>query len=626
MRQTYRKPRADLGLGAFLLAKYTHMDLITTIKDRKQAAEDYLSKKRTAWEEYENIFNNKLYDAISEKTKSQVVDNKLSTMILDREARVMAQLATGKVKGISKNDEGAAKLMNLTLDKYILPNANAQYDFLTKLRMVDRYSNIYGNFFSLVDWDVKSNGYVGPDMWLLNIRDIFPQVGAVSLDDSDFVIVRSWKPLSHFKSLKKADGYQNLPEIIEKLEAMGDEKGGRADSDKSRRESSDYSSADTAKKSGYFEVLSMYERDRWVDFVPGADLVLREQKNPHDDGELPVLNKYSIPLLDDFMAMGDVERGKSLQYTLNSLWNLYLDSVKVSLFPPVLINKDRVADESSIKWSAAAKWLMRGSLSDAVQTLNLTPQGTSTFNNVYQVVTGSLLNLMGTTDTAVSKEVDPGFGKTPQALQMQSQRENARDNVDRFYMEQFVTKVYRKFVNLMGKKSSGKVQFRMFEEEIDELSKQYPELKEMYDEETGKLTVDKKSMGSITYDYEIVPGSTYAIDQKSQNNNLQSILSLALNPQSFQLIQGALDAEGKSLNVGELITRVITNSGIQDWDKIIVDKNKDPEALLNKDAQVFEQAMQQMAGMGGITGIPSQPPADMAPEGLTPLPAEMMNQ
>lgn len=601
------------------------MDLITTIKDRKQAAEDYLSKKRTVWEEYENIFTNKLYDSISEKTKSQVVDNKLSTMVLDREARVMAQLATGKVKGISKNDEGAAKLMNLTLDKYILPNANAQFDFLTKLRMVDRYSNIYGNFFTLVDWDVKQNGYVGPDMWLLNIRDIFPQVGAVSLDDSDFVIVRSWKSLSHFKSLKKADGYQNLPEIIRKLEEKSDEKGGRADEEKSRRESNDYSSADTAKKAGYFEVLSMYERDRWVDFVPGADLILREQKNPHDDGELPVLNKYSIPLLDDFMAMGDVERGKSLQYTLNSLWNLYLDSVKVSLFPPVLINKDRISDESSIKWSAAAKWMMRGTLSDAVQTLNLTPQGTNTFNNTYQVVTGALLNLMGTTDTAVSKDVDPGFGKTPQALEMQAQRENARDNVDRFYMEQFVTKVYRKFVNLMGKKSSGKVQFRMFEEEIDELAKQYPEIREMYDEETGKLTVDKSAMGSITYDYEIVSGSTYAVDQKSQNNNLQSILSLVMNPQAFQILQGALDSEGKSLNVGELFTRIISNSGIQDWDKIVVDKNKDPEALLNKDAQVFENAMQQMAGMGGIAGIPSAPP-DMAPEGLTPLPAEMMNQ
>jgi hypothetical protein len=49
------------------------------------------------------------------------------------------------------------------------------------------YSNIYGNMFSLIDWDVKPNGYVGPDVWMLNIRDVFPQVGAVSLEDSDML-------------------------------------------------------------------------------------------------------------------------------------------------------------------------------------------------------------------------------------------------------------------------------------------------------------------------------------------------------------------------------------------------------------------------------------------------------
>ena len=45
--------------------------------------------------------------------------------------------------------------------------------------------------------------------------------------------------------------------------------------------------------------------------------------NPHQNGELPVVCKYSIPLLTDIFGMGDFERGKSMQYTLNSLWNLY---------------------------------------------------------------------------------------------------------------------------------------------------------------------------------------------------------------------------------------------------------------------------------------------------------------
>src|SRR5690606_13722179 len=133
--------------------------------------------------------------------------------------------------------------------------------------------------------------------------------------------------------------------------------------------------------------------------------------------ELPVIAKYSIPLLDDFMGMGDFERGKTMQYATNSLWNLYMDSVKVSLFPPTLINKDAIADASSIKFGPAARWLMKNAGWTA-NTLQISPQGTSTFNNVYQVVTTSLLNMMGTSDTAVTQKVDPGFGKTPQALKM----------------------------------------------------------------------------------------------------------------------------------------------------------------------------------------------------------------
>jgi hypothetical protein len=175
------------------------------ILDRKEAADTYLSTKRDLWDTYEKLFHNQLSDSLSSDTNSQVFDPKLSTLTLERAYRVMAQLATGKVKAISKNDVGTSTLMNLIVDKYINVNANAQFDLLTKLRMVDIYSNIYGQFFILIDWDVKKNGYVGPDMWLLNIRDVFPQVGAVSLEDSDYVIVRTWKPLSYFENLSKSD-------------------------------------------------------------------------------------------------------------------------------------------------------------------------------------------------------------------------------------------------------------------------------------------------------------------------------------------------------------------------------------------------------------------------------------
>ncbi|MCZ2130568.1 MAG: hypothetical protein LC109_09915 [Bacteroidia bacterium] len=528
-------------------------------------------------------------------------------MVLEREARVMAQLPTGKVRAISRNDKFGEKLMNLTLDKYVTPNANSQFDLLTKYRMTDRYSNIYGNFFGFVDWRVDKNGYVGPDYWMLNIRDVFPQVGAVSIEDSDYIIVRTWQPLSYFESLLKNKDFKNISQVITKLKNKSKVK---ESDDKDARQETDYPSDQPAKNSSYFEVLSMYERDKWTDYVTDADLVIRDMDNPHDNHELPVVCKYSIPLLSDIFGMGDFERGKSMQYTLNSLWNLYLDGVKVSIFPPTLVNKDYVADLNSIKWSAAAKWLVKGNggVDQAARTMNLSPQGQNTFNNVYQIVTSSLLNMMGTTDTAVSAQVDPGFGKTPEALKQQSARENSRDNVDRFYMERFLTDVNRKFVNLLSKKMPDSVAVRMFPDDIEQLTKDFPEIEEnkMYNAKRGKLNISKKLLGDVIYDYEIVSGSTYALDQKEQQQNLLMLLDLfTKNP----MLMEALKQEGKEVKLDQIVNRILVNSGIQDYEKIVEDIHQDQDVTQNTQA-LLDQQMQQFLQLTGqqqnVNQIPVQ--------------------
>ena len=582
-------------------------NLASEIKTQRQAAEDYLKTKRLMWDNVEELFHNQVNDRVSANTKSNVFDPKLSTLALERSYRVMAQLQTGKVRGISKNDIGDATLKNLILEKYVIPNANAQFDFLTKMRMVDMYSNIYGNFFSLVDWDIKPNGYIGPDVWLLNIRDVFPQVGAVSLDDSDYVIIRTWKPLSYFENLKKQDGYKNLTEIINKLKSKTGSKDVRTSDELSKREEVEYPRTAPAKNKGYFEVLTRFERDRWVDLCVDADLEFRDQKNPQEDDDFPVKCKYSIPLLDDFMGMGDLERGATMQRTINSVWNLYLDGVAMSIFPPVLINKDNIASPSSLKYEKAAKWLVRNQINNSVSPITVTPRGIAEFNNVYQVATAALLNMFGSTDTNTTAQTDPGFGKTPQALQMQLQRENTRDNADRFFMEQYVTSIMKKFCNLLSKKQTTAIKIRLFEPEIEELARSYPEIVDSYDQKSGNLSV-KKGSGSELYDYEIVSGSTYAVDQKSQQQNLGNLLTMFQQSQTPQgnLLVEQLRADGYEFNFGELMKRIISNSGIQDWDKILKELTPAEQAdnVLAADAQKFQEALNQM---GQQSQVPPQP-------------------
>jgi len=593
-------------------------DQAKTLLSRYDAADTYLESKRTKWTDYEKLFTNELQDSVSVLTKSDIFDPVLSTMQIERSCRVMAQLMVGKYKNMSKDDEASTKLMNLTVDRYVIPNAISQFDFLTKCRMIDLYSNIYGNMFAFVDWVVKDKGYVGPDMWLINIRDVFPQVGAVSLEDSDYVIIRSWKSLEWFRSIQDVEGYKDVEKVIATFSDRAGEKETRSFKDKGAREYHEYQDAISAKKSGFFKVLSMYERDRWVDYVPGADVVIRDMDNPNDDGELPVVCKYSLPLLDDFMGMGDSERGKSQQMALNGLWNLYAGAIKMSIFPPVMLDKNGIAAMSSIKWGPAEKWL--GKNANFANVLNLTPQGVNTFNNTHQAILGSLQTQFGTSFTNMSSSDNTQMGKTPQALKMQIAREGARDSADRFYMESFLSKVMKRFAHLITKKQPKALQIRLFKEEIDELMAEYPEFQQQYDEKTGKIKISKSQFTNCLFDYEIVSGSTFVADKQEQQANLSAMLALltqgiALNQQgqaTSPLIE-RMKQEGREVNVSELVTSILSNSGVQGWDKILPDathgdkRGYQLEQTLQQHAQQFQQVMQQMTQQQGMNQIPAQP-------------------
>src|SRR2546430_1040880 len=113
---------------AFFEAMATLNTLTQEILSQKETSFNALSKKRILWDNAEKLFHNQLNDLSSEVGNSKVFDPQLATLTIERGYRVMAQLGVGKVKGISSNDLGDAKLKNLLLDNYIVPNATSQFD------------------------------------------------------------------------------------------------------------------------------------------------------------------------------------------------------------------------------------------------------------------------------------------------------------------------------------------------------------------------------------------------------------------------------------------------------------------------------------------------------------------
>ena len=553
---------------------------------------------KESWDEKERIFFGKTSDEISEdETKSKVYDPRLSSMAIERSSRVMAQVPTGKINAISKNNSGKNALVNVVFDKYILKNANKQYDILTKLRLWDLYSLIYGSMPVLADW-VVSDSYIGPDFYLIPIRNFIPQSGVYQIEEMDRCFVRSEVTLGWLLDQPKKT-WKNIDKIWETIGKDGEGKDSSG-SDKTSWVEREFSSS--SKGTGKFakvELVTRYERDRWVTYAPDYDLILRDIDNPHKNNKLPIVVKNAFPLLDRFYGLGEFERGETLQKAINSLINLYLDGVKYSIFPPTIMNPNGVVP-SSITYGPAANWLE--TTPNSIRPYQISPQGTNTFTSTYQFLNAALQNQGGTSDTTISSDTDVTQGKTPQALKMQAGREASRDNWDRFMMERSIEKLFDLMVNMVCVKQEKPIEIELFKSDIEFLAKTYPDVMEIYEDgEFGKAVVDKKEFQEMNFKYYIDTGTTLKKDEAIENQALTSILSLILQNQALaqQIPQGMVKIGNKVIDFGEAFKRWVITSGVQDSEKIV------------KDAAEVPQNPQMPQGQPGMPGMPPEMGPDM---------------
>ena len=86
--------------------------------------------------------------------------------MFDGASRVMAQFPTGKIQTLTKSDAGKNVAVNMIHTRYILPNANVQFDLVTKFKLWNAYSRVFGSMPALVDYRVDKD-YIGPDLWLI---------------------------------------------------------------------------------------------------------------------------------------------------------------------------------------------------------------------------------------------------------------------------------------------------------------------------------------------------------------------------------------------------------------------------------------------------------------------------
>ncbi|MBI5954450.1 MAG: hypothetical protein HY865_22565 [Chloroflexi bacterium] len=587
----------------------------STLIEDYQASLGAMEQLHNSFDDKEKILLSQPLGKINkEETKTRISDPTLLAAVIKQNNSTMAQMPSGKITALTKDNRGKSLFMDLIFHKHVIPNATSQYDVFTKLWLLSFYRKVYGSMGVLVDF-VNGGGYgkgnAGPDFTILPIRSIIPQVGKYTETDCDYIYVRSRVSKKWLEDKKGDKNWKNIDKVLERKGDFTME-----------FNSSSYVERKTENgmvKREEYEIVTRYEPDKWITFHSGSQEILREMDNPQKNGKIPIIMCHSYPLLDRFIGLGDFERGMDLHTSLGSLISLYLDGAKAGIFPNLKIDPAAIENWNEIKQHGIGPgqiWLMKPQLFDKLEQMHVTPD-LNTFQSTYQFLKAAVLTVTNTTDTSVNQATDPGFGKTPQALKMQSFSQGMQTQFDRRMLEIATEKIFDRMIDLVAKRQEKPMHLYLGKADLEAVAEIAPDVVEMFEVgDMGKVTIKPTDVKDCDYRYEIDAGSTVKKDEIVENQTLTQILEFVMKvPGAMEsLMQGGKIPLGNmNLDLGELIKRWVISSGVTDWDKIIVDNEQQENGLNMEDPNAAQAVGSVLNPQGGQPpmGV-NQPPMEQS--------------
>lgn len=496
---------------------------------------NYVNQNFDAWEA---MLMGVVYDSVSGTVDgSKITDSYATTLAKERADRVIAKLPEGIVEPVGKADIGKAAFMDILRQKWIFPNANAQHPFLEKLNMWQFYSSVYGYMPMFYDWNVSTNGYIGPDCWLWNPRLLVPQQGRASIADMEHVTALTYVNKSFAQSIidgnadaTDTNGWdiEALKELAEKAESYSQPD--QAADTKVRRDRE----LTTAKRG--ICLATRYEAGEdgeWITFAPDHAFVeVRRIKNPHKNGRIPFVIKYSQPLFDSFYGLGDFQRAKPLQFARDGLTNFYFQGIKMNLVPPIVANANGVV-KHTLDYRPGG--VILETINNSVRRLETSTAGLATYQAAATSLTGSLLAQFGSQNASApgADTLNPSQGKTPAAINLYGDKEATRDGSERRHLESAIQQLTEGFFSLVANIGTEDVPVTLFSEDIKDIIK--AGLNDVQDLFTTKnlkpnasgsaadLIIKPGALKGIGYRFKVNPDSTAKINQQAQ---LQSLLDM----------------------------------------------------------------------------------------------------
>lgn len=575
-------------------------------KYKKEYEEDWDVHRKyiQTFDPLEAMLQGQVYDSVSNSIDgSKITDSYAATLAIERAARVVGKLPEGETESVAKADQGKAAFMDILRQKWIYPNANAQHSFTTKLRLWQLYSSVYGYMPMFYDWNISTTGYVGPDCWLWNPRNLVPQQGRTSIKDMDHVTALTWVGKNFLDNLLdksdeelKEGGWER--EALELLAELAENETTESDNDRDTVTERTRIGQSTKKGICLATRYEAGEDGMWCTFAPDhACIKVREIANPHKNGRIPFVIKYSQPLFDSFYGLGDFQRAKPLQFARDGLTNFYFKGIKMALIPPLVANANGVLKHTLDHREGA---VMMETIPNSIRTLPIGNVGLNTYESAQTSLTGALLAQQGSQNASIpgAEALNPSQGKTPAAIDLYSDKEATRDGQERAYLEEAIEELTDGFFSLIVSIGTESIPINLFSEDIQDIVKSgYGDVVEMLADFTpnstftgGELRIDPAVLKGIEYRFNITPGSTAKTNKAKQ---LQELERLFDNLGKFQNL--FKDDPRYELHPEKMAAALGSLADIKNANEFVTMKpgpTPQEQALMDENAQLQQQIQQ----------------------------------
>lgn len=390
---------------------------------------------------------------------SKVTDPVIRTTILEKTSRMFAGKLRGTVTPREGNDAIKAKIINALLD-FQWDNAKVAGTMLEKIILSDIQTRIFGASFVLNYWNVQEKDgkiYEGPEIKVLDNRDVFVDYQANHIKNANWVQVREWITWQDLQDKKNPDGtpfYKNLDILNQRMRATKDNmpKPERRDNRYTSITKQIRSLEDRVGQDLYFpiqEIVTEYRRDRKIIFSPRHAVILFDGPNPLNSQEIPISMLRYYPIGDDVYGESEVESVLPLYRAINATLCAFLDQMNLAMRPPIKVANNAAGVRlDTLIYGPNAVWLTGDNPNNVMEHQSGTAAITG-FNTSYTALKSAFQVAMGDSSMGISSMNPLGKGeKTATEVRATTRQQLARDNYNQLYLEEFLKDIMEFWIKM----------------------------------------------------------------------------------------------------------------------------------------------------------------------------------